>query len=262
MGCSSDKCGLTKTLTRNKNNQEENDLNISEPNLKLNENVTNEDQILIYSEMLVNENKEDVLKYYVPMETIGQGSYGKVFKVRHRTTGKTYAMKLIEKNSTNNNNTNNNNNKSSKNFLNEIYILRKLDHPNILKVYEYFSNEKYWYFVMEYLSGGELYDRIVDMQYYDESTAAHIMKQIFSCVSYLHQMNIVHRDLKPENMMVTTKKDLTIKLIDFGTATFFKPKEKLTMKVGSPYYIAPEVLKGSYNKECDLWSCGIILYGL
>jgi calcium-dependent protein kinase len=174
--------------------------------------------------MLVNENKGDVLKFYVPMETIGEGSFGKVFKVKQRSTGHTFAMKLVRKNSESGN----------KNFLNEIYILRKLDHPNILKIYEYFSNEKYWYFVMEYVSGGELYEQICNMQYYDEHTTAIIMKQIFSCVSYLNQMGIVHRDLKPENMMMTNKKDyLEIKLIDFGTATFYKKERRLKTKIGT-----------------------------
>ena len=211
---------------------------------------SDEEEILIFSEMLVNENKGDVLKYYVPIETIGEGSFGKVFKVKQRSTGHTFAMKLVSKDTQNN-----------KYFLNEINILRKLDHPNILKIYEYFSNEKYWYFVMEYVSGGELYEKICDMQFYDENKAAIIMKQIFSCVSYLNQMGIVHRDLKPENMMMTNKKDaLEIKLIDFGTATFLKKGKKLKNKVGSPYYIAPEVLKGNYGLECDVWSCGVILY--
>ena len=213
--------------------------------------VTDEEEILIFSEMLVNENKGDVLKFYVPMETIGEGSFGKVFKVKQRSTGHTFAMKLVSKDSE----------LGNKNFLNEIYILRKLDHPNILKIYEYFSNEKYWYFVMEYVSGGELYEQICNMNYYDENKAAIIMKQIFSCVSYLNQMGIVHRDLKPENMMMTNKKDyLDIKLIDFGTATFLKKGRKLKNKIGSPYYIAPEVIKGNYDEKCDLWSCGVILY--
>ena len=114
---------------------------------------------------------------------------------------------------------------------------------------------------MEYVSGGELYQQIYEMQYYDESTAANIMKQIFSSLCYLHQMNIVQRDLKPENQMVTSKKDeIEIKLIDYGTANYVKKGKKLKTRIGSPYYIAPEVLKGSYGKECDLWSCGVILY--
>ena len=213
-----------------------------------------EEDILILNEMLVNENKGDVLNYYTPIQTIGQGSFGKVFKVKQKLTGNIFAMKLVSKENQLKNETN-------KNFLNEIYILRKLSHPNILKIYEYFSNEKYWYFVMEYVSGGELYDKICEMNYYDENKAAIIMKQILSCVSYLNQMGIVHRDLKPENMMMINKKtDIEIKLIDFGTAVFVRKGKKLKTRIGSPYYIAPEVLNGKYGKECDLWSCGVILF--
>ena len=113
---------------------------------------------------------------------------------------------------------------------------------------------------MEYVSGGELYEKIYNMQNYDENKTAIIMKQIFSCVSYLNQMGIVHRDLKLENMMMTNNNDLEIKLIDFGTATFLKKGYYLNKKTGSPYYVAPEILKGHYGFECDLWSCGIILY--
>ena len=246
MGCSCDKGSIFLK-------EKENGFSPSSTLSKYHRN--DEEDILILSEMLVNENKGDVLKYYSPIETIGQGSFGKVFKVRQKLTGNIYAMKLVSKDQEMQN-------EGNKNFLNEIYILRKLSHPNILKIYEYFSNDKYWYFVMEYVSGGELYDKICEMNYYDEYKAAIIMKQILSCVSYLNKMGIVHRDLKPENMMMLNNKknDLEIKLIDFGTATAIKKGKKLKTKIGSPYYIAPEVLKGSYGIECDIWSCGIILY--
>ena len=209
--------------------------------------------IKIYAEMLVNENKEEILKYYKPLETIGQGSFGKVFKVKQLSTGKIFAMKVVNRNCEYQD--------GNKNFLLEISVLRKLDHPNILKIYEYFLDEFYYYFIMEYVSGGDLYEQIYAMQYYDETSAAFVMKQLFSCVSYLHQMNVVHRDLKPENMMITnTNEKLHLKLIDFGTANYVKRNKKLKMKVGSAFYIAPEVLKGSYGIECDLWSCGVIMY--
>ena len=220
---------------------------------EIDKDIQEENDIKIYAEMLVSENKEDVLKFYKPLEPIGQGSFGKVFKVKQLSTGNIYAMKVVSKNCDFQD--------GNKNFLREISVLRKLDHPNILKIYEYFVNEKYYYFIMEYVSGGELYQQIYEMQYYDESTAANIMKQIFSSVCYLHQMNIVHRDLKPENMMITSKKEqVEIKLIDFGTENYVKKGKKLRTRIGSPYYIAPEDLKGCYGKECDLWSCGVILY--
>lgn len=230
---------------KSKNQKSENNIIASENN-----------GILITSEMLVNENKEDVSKKYIPINTIGEGSFGKVFKVKQKATGHTFALKIVKKK--HEHGTSNN-----KNIMNEILILRKLDHPNIMKVFEYFSNESYLYYVMEYISGGELYHHICTMKFYDEYHAATIMKQIFSVVSYLNQMDIVHRDLKPENMMILKPKkeqDIEIKVIDFGTACYVKDGEKLTHKVGSPYYISPEVLKGYYGKECDAWSTGVIMY--
>lgn len=243
MGCS---CTNTKV------NEEEDD----HPNYftSLNTDIHDEQQIKILSEMFVNENKDSFDKHYILIETLGEGSFGKVYKVKQRNTNLTYAMKLVKKAQ--------NAQSGQKNYLNEIYILRKLDHPNILNIFEYFSNEKYWFFVMEYCKGGDLYEKICEMQYYDESTASHIMKQLLSCISYLNQLGIAHRDLKPENMMVNMKneKEIEIKLIDFGTAIYVKKGKKLSLKVGSPFYVAPEVLKGSYGLECDVWSCGIILY--
>ena len=106
-----------------------------------------EEQIKIYSEMLVNENKEDVMKCYEPLELIGQGSFGKVFKVKQISTGNIYAMKVVSKIW--------HFQDGNKNFLREISILKKLDHPNVLKIYEYFSNDKYYYFIMEYVGGGD-----------------------------------------------------------------------------------------------------------
>ncbi|MCQ2816219.1 MAG: protein kinase [archaeon] len=206
----------------------------------------------IYSAMLVNENKENVLDYYKPVETVGQGSFGKVFKVIQKSTKKVFAMKVVPRSA--------DVTKEDKNFLREILILRKLDHPNIMKIFEYFVNEKFYYFIMEYVGGGELYSQIIKLQNYDERSAAIIMKQIFSSVTYLHSMNIVHRDLKPENMMLVSPKDMSIKLIDFGTANYVNPGKTLNLKIGSAYYMAPEVLTGKYGIECDLWSCGVILY--
>ena len=214
----------------------------------------NSNELLIYSEMLVTENKGDIIKKYVPVGVLGEGGFGKVYKVKERSTGRSFAMKIVNK-------SNIDNKTKNKNLLNELYILRKCDHPNILKMYEYYSNDTYWYYIMEYISGGELYEKIKQKKFYDEYSAAKIMKQLFSVVSYLNQMNIVHRDLKPENMMFTkNKKNNEIKVIDFGTACHVNDNTKLNLMVGSLYYIAPEVLKGRYGKECDVWSCGIIMH--
>ncbi len=239
MGCSNSK-------------SETNETNITLP--AFNTEVLEEQQIRILSEMLVNENKGDFRKFYKVEETLGEGSYGKVYKVKQRTSNKVYAMKLIRKDIESE--------ESNKSFLNEIYILRKLDHPNILKIFEFFSDQKYWYFIMDYLPKGDLFTEICNMKYYDEYLTAKIMKQIFSCISYLNKLKIVHRDLKPENMMVASKSedDISIKLIDFGTACHINKDNILHAVCGTTFYIAPEVINGNYGVECDMWSAGVILY--
>lgn len=147
-------------------------------------------------------------------------------------------------------------------LIEEVSILKELDHPNIVKVNEFYQNSKYFFIVTEYLEGGELFDRIVEQNYFSEEQACSIMEQILSAVVYLHKHNFVHRDLKPENIIFETRKaDSPIKVIDFGTSTYFNSgSSKLHKKLGTPYYIAPEVLKRNYDEKCDVWSCGVILY--
>ena len=150
-----------------------------------------------------------------------------------------------------------------KKFLKEIEILIETDHPNIIRIYEYYQDEVYFYIVTEFVSGGELYDTVVNWNVFNEEKAGYIIYQILSAVNYLHSKNIVHRDIKPENILVEKSEDpnkINIKLIDFGTCNFFEDKKKLSQKVGTPYYIAPEVLNYSYNEKVDVWSCGVILY--
>jgi calcium-dependent protein kinase len=149
-------------------------------------------------------------------------------------------------------------------ILKEINILKMLDHPNIIKVYEYFNTKRKLFIVSELCTGGELFDRITEVKYFTETVAAHIMKQIFSATAFCHANNIIHRDLKPENILIENleerKKDFfNIKIIDFGTGEVNKHK-MLSEKTGTAYYIAPEVINNCYNEKCDLWSCGVILY--
>ena len=117
--------------------------------------------------------------------------------------------------------------------------------------------------MMEFLTGGELFEAITSVGSFNELLAAKIMKQLLNAVYYLHTQRIVHRDLKPENIMLTNppKDDVfEIKLIDFGAATNFTPGKKISKFIGTAYYIAPEVLKENYDEKCDVWSCGVILY--
>lgn len=112
---------------------------------------------------------------------------------------------------------------------------------------------------MELCEGGDLFNFIKTQKAFTESKVADIMKQIMSGVVYMHKNNIVHRDLKPENMLYDTESRL-LKIIDFGTAIELPAGKKLTTTIGTPYYIAPEVLAGEYSEKCDIWSCGVILY--
>jgi calcium-dependent protein kinase len=146
----------------------------------------------------------------------------------------------------------------------EIDLIRSLRHPNIIKLVDAFEEERVVHMVFEMCTGGELFEPIEDRRVrFSERQASRIMRKIFEVVRYLHTRNIVHRDLKPENVLFERPGlDSDIKVIDFGLATLLQPGRTLRDHVGTPYYIAPEVLERHYGAECDLWSCGVILFTL
>ena len=189
---------------------------------------------------------------------LGRGSFGKVFKVMHIASKKLRAVKVIEKRISKRRS-------SDLLFFTEVDILRRLDHPNILSIHEVFEDTRHYYVVSELCEGGELFGYITKAKKLDEEMAADVMRQVLSAVAYCHEHNIVHRDLKPENILLDTSPTPTnpfihLKLIDFGTSCFFVESQQLTKVLGTPYYIAPEVLGGCYDAKCDVWSCGVILY--
>ena len=205
---------------------------------------------------IIPENPRKAEENYKVICKLGKGSFGSVYKVIYIKSSNIRAMKVIKKSSINYQD-------DERVFLKEIEILSKTEHPNIIKIIEYYKDEINYYIITEYISGGELYEAISKCNKFNESKAAYIMRQILSALNYLHSFGIVHRDIKPENMLVEQSSDkdlINIKLIDFGTCNYVTEKKNLTLKVGSPYYIAPEVLKKNYNKKCDIWSAGIILY--
>lgn len=145
----------------------------------------------------------------------------------------------------------------------EINILASLDHPNIVKYYETYESPNYLYLVMEYCKGGELFKKLTEnREDFTEQQAARIMQSLFLAVNHCHRKGVAHRDLKPENIMYG--EDSTIKIIDFGlskhTITRSGANAKFMTVVGTPNYLAPEVLQGDYSKECDCWSLGVIMY--
>ena len=132
----------------------------------------------------------------------------------------------------------------NENIMNEIRVLSEADHPNVVKIVEYYESLNSLYIVTEYLDGGELFDKIEEKTQFSEIEARKIISQIMSAVAYLHSLNFIHRDLKPENIIFERldKDNLNLKIIDFGTSRKIVKDEILTVRMGTPYYIAPEVL--------------------
>lgn len=147
----------------------------------------------------------------------------------------------------------------------EIDIMKGMDHPNVVKLAEYFEDSKKVYLVMEMCSGGELFDRIAQVQHFTETQASAVMQQAVRAVNYMHEQRVVHRDLKPENFLFVEKAAIeasTLKIIDFGLSRSFAPGEVLTTFVGTPLYVSPQVLSRRYDMSCDVWSLGVITYVL
>ncbi|KAK2663935.1 hypothetical protein Ddye_002509 [Dipteronia dyeriana] len=144
----------------------------------------------------------------------------------------------------------------------EVMIMSTLpDHPNVIKLRATYEDSENVHLVMELCEGGELFDRIVARGHYTERAAAGVARTIMEVVRMCHENGVMHRDLKPENFLLANKKESSpLKAIDFGLSVFFKPGERFSEIVGSPYYMAPEVLKRNYGPEVDVWSAGVILY--
>ena len=209
----------------------------------------------------------DITQFYEVQKKIGEGAYGKIYKVKNKQSGDIRAMKQITKTKIT----------DMGKFQTEIKILSMLDHPNIVRLFEVIEDDKYYNLLEELCTGGELLTRAQNNQL-KEKDIARIFNQIMSGVAYIHGMGIAHRDLKLENILFSSEKPSSpIKIIDFGFSVFLgknnensKDKEtenekktvykRLKSKVGTLYYISPEIIKGNYDEKCDIWACGVILY--
>lgn len=186
---------------------------------------------------------------------LGRGEFGVTRRCSDAATGETLACKSISK-------------RKLRTIIDvsdvrrEIEIMRRLpEHPNIVRLREAYEDVEAVHLVMEICEGGELFDRIVARGHYTERAAAIIFKTIVEVVQVCHKHGVIHRDLKPENFLFANEsEDAPLKAIDFGLSVFFKPGQRFSEVVGSPYYMAPEVLKRNYGPEVDVWSAGVILY--
>ncbi|KAG8449280.1 hypothetical protein GDO86_016084 [Hymenochirus boettgeri] len=191
---------------------------------------------------------------YRLLKTIGKGNFAKVKLARHILTGREVAIKIIDKTQLNPT--------SLQKLFREVRIMKILNHPNIVKLFEVIETEKTLYLVMEYASGGEVFDYLVAHGRMKEKEARAKFRQIVSAVQYCHQKHIVHRDLKAENLLLDA--DMNIKIADFGFSNAFTVGNKLDTFCGSPPYAAPELFQGKKydGPEVDVWSLGVILYTL
>jgi len=192
-------------------------------------------------------------------DELGSGSFSVVKLCTHKHTGLKYAAKIIDQEK--------GDIKKLEMVKSECRILGAISHPNVISLHSLYQTSTHYIMVLEIVTGGELFDKIVELQFYSEKDASKITQQLLSALHHMHSRNIVHRDLKPENLLLSSHQpDADIKLADFGLAEFLPNGQPcLTSAVGTPGYISPEILltlEGGppYGTATDLWSTGVILY--
>lgn len=195
----------------------------------------------------------DILSHYEFLKVIGHGQFGVVREATHRShSNRAIAIKSVNKS------------KIQRNIeliKRELEILQSVDHPNIIKLYEAYEDSKYLHLVTELCTGGDLIEYILESKNFSESQAACVARKLLHAVNHLQTLGICHRDIKPMNILFSSKDpNAEVKLLDFGLAKSFDPSEKLQSMVGTPYYLAPEVIKGTYSGECDVWALGVLFY--
>lgn len=197
---------------------------------------------------------EDVKEKYAFDKVLGKGQFGVTRLVVDTATGETCACKSISKRKLVSQ-------EDMEDVRREIKVMHHLSgHPHVVTFKGAYEDSHHIHIVMELCTGGELFEQLSAKGYYRERDAAHIMRTILQVVQHCHAMNVVHRDLKPENFLFSDERKHVLKAIDFGLSTFYTEGSVLHDLVGSPYYMAPEVLRRQYSKAADIWSCGVILY--
>jgi calcium-dependent protein kinase len=199
---------------------------------------------------------EDVYEGVHDGLVLGSGVAGIVRQVKHRKTGVNYAVKCLDVGLINSQ-------KMVQQLREEIFIMCQLDHPNIVRLEEVYESHSEIYLVQELCMGGDLFDRLDQQRdfHYTEAQCARLVKQMLSAVRYLHSKGIIHRDMKLENFLFSSASpDSELRMIDFGLSKHFNEGEVQSECVGTPYSVAPEILRGTYNEKIDMWALGVITY--
>jgi len=186
---------------------------------------------------------------------LGRGHFAVVRRAVCKKTGDTVACKEIDKSKVERDET----------IENEIKILRETDHPRIVKMRGVYNSKDSLFIVMDLMSGGELYDEIINRETFTETEAAYVILQLLEALVYLHAKGFVHRDLKLENLLLVSKNSLEIRVADFGLSRHLDPDSRANTACGTPFYVAPDILladddTGGYTEAVDQWAVGVILY--
>ena len=193
--------------------------------------------------------------YHVGDTVLGEGMTSCVKICTKVATGQRYALKTLQINRMDP--------AKMKELRDEITIMKGLDHPHIVRLYDVFEEKSKMYLIMEFCQGGELFDRLFQQEggKFTEKKAAQLVEKMLESIHFMHGKNICHRDLKLENFIFEdASPDSDLKLIDFGLSHRYTKNENMRNILGTSYYMAPEVLKQDYNSKCDLWSIGVITY--
>jgi len=200
------------------------------------------------------EEADAITKKYEMKKELGRGAFSVVRLGINKKTKEKVAIKIIDRNDVGAD--------YEKNLRMEMEILKRVHHENIIALHEMIEAGNKLYFVMELVTGGELFDRIVEKGSYSEDDARVLVRKIVSAIDYLHKQGIAHRDLKPENLLVkSVQNDTEVKIADFGLSKIIDKDKLMQTACGTPGYVAPEVLNAEgYDKEVDMWSIGVITY--
>ncbi|XP_055900405.1 myosin light chain kinase family member 4-like isoform X1 [Biomphalaria glabrata] len=233
----------------------ENTMNLSKTKVKVDESEPNyyEEAPFERRDVMVKKDKW-VTDLYTVDSILGKGKFGEVKRCRERRTGRQLAAKFIEVNGP----------QDRLDVLNEVEIMKHLQHPRLLQLYDAFENRENFCLVMELVNGGELFERVINDDFIlTEKACVMFMRQICDGVAFMHSQSILHLDMKPENILCLTREGNRIKIIDFGLARKYDPKEDLRVLFGTPEFVAPEVVNfDRIYPSTDMWSVGVICYVL